>query len=171
MPSVTQVDLEAATISIQFVFDRNDLVTLELDVRNDLTPRINISPVDEVGFHDASGSTFRFFQRGTEVTLSAQPQLGLTDFVHWRNSEGEVFSRDPNITIELLENQRVEAVYALPGDLNFDGQNGFSDFLVLSASFGSVDAVWADGDFDGDGVVGFADFLLLSRSFGQNLVS
>ena len=41
----------------------------------------------------------------------------------------------------------------LQGDANENGTVDFEDFLILSANFGAVDAVWADGDFDGNGVV------------------
>ena len=56
----------------------------------------------------------------------------------------------------------------LPGDADEDGTVAFSDFLVLAANFGAVDAAWADGDFDGDGMVNFADFLTLSSNFGRS---
>ena len=54
-----------------------------------------------------------------------------------------------------------------PGDADRDGRVDFADFVLLSANYGSVDAVWADGDFDNDGEVGFTDFLILSDSFGK----
>ena len=52
------------------------------------------------------------------------------------------------------------------GDANFDGSVTFSDFLALSASFGSQGG-WAEGDFNGDGRVGFPDFLILSKNFAS----
>ena len=53
------------------------------------------------------------------------------------------------------------------GDVNLDGLVSFADFLILSANFGRMDAVWADGDFNNDGTVNFTDFLLLSANFGD----
>ncbi len=41
----------------------------------------------------------------------------------------------------------------LPGDADDDGEVAFSDYLRLSANFGSTDAVWENGDFNGDGKV------------------
>ena len=54
------------------------------------------------------------------------------------------------------------------GDFDGDGSVGFSDFLVLSASFGNA-ATPAEGDIDGDGSVGFTDFLVLSDNFGKSV--
>ena len=54
------------------------------------------------------------------------------------------------------------------GDADFDGTVGFSDFLLLSASYGA-EAGWANGDFDGNLQVNFDDFLLLSNNFGQQI--
>ena len=57
----------------------------------------------------------------------------------------------------------------LHGDVDDDGEVGFSDFLALAASFGkSEPAIWDDGDLDGDGEVSFADFLELAANFGQS---
>lgn len=52
------------------------------------------------------------------------------------------------------------------GDVDLDGQVQFSDFLALSAGFGS-EGGWAEGDVDGDGQIQFADFLSLSGNFGK----
>ena len=53
------------------------------------------------------------------------------------------------------------------GDADLDGRVDFGDFLTLSASFSSTDAVWETGDFDGDGEVAFADFLWLAANFAD----
>lgn len=61
-----------------------------------------------------------------------------------------------------------ETTAPVPGDTNGDRQVDFSDFLALSANFGTqVDGAFADGDFTGDGFVSFEDFLILSARFGQ----
>ena len=52
------------------------------------------------------------------------------------------------------------------GDTNLDGNVDFSDFLVLSSSFG-MPGGWAEGDFDGNGDVQFPDFLALASNFGK----
>ena len=57
-------------------------------------------------------------------------------------------------------------VNKLNGDLDFSGEVGFSDFLVLSSNFGQ-EASWSGGDIDPNGSVGFPDFLILSNNFGQ----
>jgi|GEM_PF-4644314 len=51
------------------------------------------------------------------------------------------------------------------GDANFDKKVSFTDFLLLSSSFGRAGG-WAAGDFDGDAAIGFPDFLILSDAFG-----
>lgn len=55
------------------------------------------------------------------------------------------------------------------GDLDGDGQVGFSDFLILSASFGQEVGSQEEGDIDCNGSVEFADFLILSANFGQSV--
>jgi len=59
-----------------------------------------------------------------------------------------------------------ELVASKPGDANYDGQVNFTDFLILSVSFGTA-GDWTAGDFDGDGQVTFSDFLVLSSNFGS----
>ena len=56
---------------------------------------------------------------------------------------------------------------ATPGDVNFDGDVTFSDFLTLSENFGMDNAVWTDGDFDWDRSVNFTDFLALVDNYVQ----
>lgn len=53
------------------------------------------------------------------------------------------------------------------GDINGDGEVGFDDFLILSASFGQAADDHTMGDLDCDGSVQFADFLILSANFGE----
>ena len=55
----------------------------------------------------------------------------------------------------------------LGGDFDGDGSVAFSDFLVLSASFGQAADGYEQGDIDCNGTVEFADFLVLSTNFGQ----
>ena len=55
---------------------------------------------------------------------------------------------------------------AFAADVNSDFAVDFSDFLVISANFGTTeDAAFADGDVDEDGDVDFADFLILADEF------
>lgn len=54
----------------------------------------------------------------------------------------------------------------LPGDVDFDGQVAFADFLVLSSNFAQPGG-WTEGDFNCDGAVQFPDFLILSTNFGR----
>jgi len=57
----------------------------------------------------------------------------------------------------------------MAGDFDGDGTVAFSDFLVLSANFGSTvnDPTLGDADCNGD--IQFADFLVLSSNFGRSL--
>jgi len=57
-------------------------------------------------------------------------------------------------------------VTSILGDIDGDGTVGFTDFLILSNSFGQNSEDPLDGDLDGDGLVGFTDFLILSANFG-----
>ena len=69
-----------------------------------------------------------------------------------------------------IDNVRVlaggEAPVGLVGDIDMDGAVQFSDFLILSTSFGMDVEAGTNGDIDGDGSVAFSDFLLLSDNFG-----
>ena len=59
----------------------------------------------------------------------------------------------------------------LNGDLDLDGEVGFTDFLRLSSNFGETENVrWSLGDFDSSGDVGFIDFLILSANFNDGAV-
>lgn len=57
----------------------------------------------------------------------------------------------------------------LAGDVDFDGDVDFADFLSLSGNFGG-EGLWSKGDFDASGDIGFADFLMLSQNFGKAAV-
>ena len=55
----------------------------------------------------------------------------------------------------------------IAGDTNGDNVVDFTDFLALSANFGSEDPNGhKEGDFNADNLVNFADFLLLSKHYG-----
>lgn len=55
----------------------------------------------------------------------------------------------------------------IAGDIDGDGMVDFSDFLILSNSFGQTVDPGSLGDIDGDGSVAFSDFLVLSDNFGK----
>lgn len=60
----------------------------------------------------------------------------------------------------------------LNGDLDFDGEVGFQDFLKLARNFDKTEPVlWSSGDIDSDGIVQFSDFLILARNFGKTSVA
>lgn len=56
----------------------------------------------------------------------------------------------------------------LTGDIDGNGEVGFTDFLTLSANFGNA-GKFEQGDLDCDGEVNFPDFLILSRNFGNTI--
>ena len=59
----------------------------------------------------------------------------------------------------------------LNGDVDFNGQVEFADFLVLSRNFNSDTTAWSRGDLAPDGRINFSDFLVLSNNFGQTFSS
>ena len=61
---------------------------------------------------------------------------------------------------------RAEALTRLPGDIDGDGEVGFSDFLLFAREFGMRD-VLLRSDLNGDGAVDFPDFLILVENFGR----
>ena len=57
----------------------------------------------------------------------------------------------------------------IAGDLDGNGSVDFSDFLALSANFGtSGETTYEQGDIDCNGEIAFADFLALSANFGTS---
>lgn len=55
------------------------------------------------------------------------------------------------------------------GDIDLDGSVTFSDFIVLSSSFGKTGAAWTDGDLDGNGTVDMSDFVLLVANYDPSM--
>lgn len=65
----------------------------------------------------------------------------------------------------------LEQANKLNGDLDFDGEVSFQDFLQLARNFDETEStLWSSGDFDSDGTVQFSDFLILARNFGKSTV-
>ena len=56
---------------------------------------------------------------------------------------------------------------SIPGDVDEDGEVGFSDFLAVSQNYNRPADSRADGDLTADGKVDFKDFLLVSRNYGR----
>ena len=69
------------------------------------------------------------------------------------------------LALESLESRALLTFATI--DLDADGVVGFSDFLKLSAAFGTNDF---HADFDGDFRVGFSDFLILSSNYGASVL-
>jgi|GEM_PF-6232004 len=84
------------------------------------------------------------------------------DMVPWQDAL--FFTANDGVTGQEL--WRADHVDRLIGDIDGDGEVAFSDFLILSTSFGQEDVDEEAGDLDGDRDVDFADFLLLSTNFG-----
>ena len=83
-------------------------------------------------------------------------------------------SNDPFLSFGIFDNLIISS---LPddacdpnsqGDLDGNGTVEFTDFLILSGSFGNEVADHTQGDIDCNGTVEFADFLVLSGNFGQS---
>ena len=78
-------------------------------------------------------------------------------------------STDPNdaaLLFTLIDNIRVEAAPACPGDVNGDGSTDAGDFVILAGNFGAPVPANTAGDLNGDGVVDAADFVILAGDFG-----
>jgi hypothetical protein len=52
------------------------------------------------------------------------------------------------------------------GDVNHDGKTDLTDFSIIKANFGKMNAVVTDGDVTGDMLVGLDDFSVLKKWFG-----
>lgn len=63
--------------------------------------------------------------------------------------------------------QVLEATGLIAGDLDADGEVGFSDFIILSQGYGHPGG-YTNGDLDCNGVVAFADFVAFTNNFGRS---
>ena len=61
---------------------------------------------------------------------------------------------------------RQQALNALPGDFDGNGEVGFPDFLAFAQAFGQ-DNPSSEADLNGDGRVDFADFVVFAQNFGR----
>ena len=92
------------------------------------------------------------------------------------NLDGRVNAFDADVFCSLSAEERLDAldeVGFFVGDVDFDGQVSFADFLVLSENFGQQfePGHYSRGDFDCNGEVAFVDFLVLSANFGSGTVA
>ena len=76
------------------------------------------------------------------------------------NGDGSVNVLDVLLTVEHRG--------GVMGDVNLDGDVGFSDFLVLRSNLGESEKSWSDGDLNCSGSVSFDDYLLLVDSIGSH---
>ena len=83
------------------------------------------------------------------------------------NGDGMVTVADLSCPTNAELGETLLALGIRAGDFDGNGDVGFADFLVLSASFGQADKSYAEGNIDGMGSVDFADFLLFSDNFGE----
>lgn len=88
------------------------------------------------------------------------------------NMTGDIDAADLDC-VSLVEQRDLvlDELSLLLGDLDLDGEVGFSDFLTLSANFGLESGSYLDGNLDLVDGVGFPDFLELSAKFGHSQIS
>jgi len=87
------------------------------------------------------------------------------------NGDGEITSEDAIAFCNVSQREEALAEFgSVLGDLDFDGNVAFADFLVLSENFGAqLDSPnYSLGDIDCSGSIAFADFLILSANFGHS---
>ena len=100
-----------------------------------------------------------------EINGTVPEDATLSDVVIAIESSG--LALNPLSTRASLQGDDGTQLTHLLGDIDKDGRNGFSDFLILSQSFGILDASLDDGDLTGDRQVNFEDFWVLANHFGQ----
>lgn len=83
------------------------------------------------------------------------------------NSDGVVDANDLNCATSETIDATLSQAGLLTGDFDTSGAVDFSDFLILSANFGSPVNGYTQGDTNLDGTVNFSDFLALSANFGS----
>ncbi|MEM1013073.1 MAG: M14 family zinc carboxypeptidase [Planctomycetota bacterium] len=67
--------------------------------------------------------------------------------------------------------EATQTFFTLAGDADRDRDVDLSDFGILRANFGKLNASFADGDFNYDGNVDLSDFGILRAGFGNTLVA
>ena len=101
---------------------------------------------------------------GAEVEFPVE----VSESTHDCNGDGVTDAGDLNCICEVGAVDELLAELGLQkGDFDGDGSVGFSDFLLLSTSFGQTGVGYANGDADCSGTVDFTDFLILSSNFGM----
>ncbi|MBX3375125.1 MAG: hypothetical protein KF817_14950 [Phycisphaeraceae bacterium] len=81
-----------------------------------------------------------------------------------------VWGVDDSATVE-AEKYRLYLLTPIPtceraGDIDGDGEVGFTDLVLLLAWWGDCDCPWCPADLDGNGLVGFADLLIILANWG-----
>jgi hypothetical protein len=97
------------------------------------------------------------FNGGVTVILEDVTMNGTPEIVATSNRATRVF--------DLATGQLIADA---TGDINLDGEVGFTDFVVLANNFNKPNATRAEGDLNGNGTVDFPDFVLLSSNFGRS---
>ena len=121
------------------------------------------------GVLDLNNSPVEIAPLGKYPTLLADDMFG--DAVVLDCNLDGVTSSDDLVCVSTIEER--DAVLAtlnvLPGDLDLNGEIGFSDYVVLSSSFGSASSLYIEGNIDLMNGTDFTDFLILSSNFGESV--
>jgi hypothetical protein len=165
-PATMDVDLEAITLVIRLEYQRpvSTSKLLEVRVNGDFSPRIHVAQSDLAGHNDGLGSFSRHFTTGETVEVTAQPGYGQLKFVEWRDHSGMVIGRSNNASIRLDESARIQAIYAVLGDSDFNGTFDSSDLVKVFQAGEYEDAIvgnssFHEGDWNGDGDFDSSDIL------------
>lgn len=125
----------------------------------------NLSQIAFTFAGDAEDKTLRSGYVLDDIVVTGEPVEVMVGPTRDCNEDGELNVLDANCT-PLGELDDFLSEIGLPkADLDGDGEVAFSDFLILSESFGG-EGSYTDGDIDKSGTVEFADFLALSENFG-----
>jgi hypothetical protein len=119
--------------------------------------------------HAGGGLQFDVLDEGGAVVASAGPAAARLE-VAWNAIAGaryrlHVFA--PTAT-GVVEYSVEVSLPTIAGDFDGNGAVDLTDFGLLKAAFGSLDATRATGDADGDGDVDLSDFGLLKANLGRS---
>lgn len=164
-----EVQCRSADVSGDGLYSLADLdafvqVLLSVDADGDGTPNYLDSDSDNDGILDSVESSSDGDSDGVPDHLDVFNGVGsgLPDAEWAHDFDGNGVLSEADLAALVMDDSLMNTFF---GDLNFDLDVDFADFLVLSGNIGSVGG-WADGNMDLDGMVAFSDFLKLSANFG-----
>ncbi len=180
------LDVSSALLNADLVFLRDPVfdteinlsgLTINVNAIDELTPgdqfvlfdADSVTGLDAATFNLSGGDELWDIQGLIDGTTNRITFTGVIPPVPGDCNDDRLVDAADLVCVSTIDDRDIvlEALNTLPGDLDGDGNVGFSDFLNLSSRFGQTVNGYTEADIDLNGNVGFTDFLVLSANFGK----